>query len=1056
MNISTTFRRFALVAAIGMGAMLSAGAAVTFVHDGVIYKSGSGNNATVLTAQKAGTKVSAGEEAGPKVYEGDLVVPATIEHGGVNYTVGGISTAFKGSSITSLTIADGVAVNSRGCLSNCPNLKWVKLPSDMGEFPSNFLQNCTSLEEITIPGTVTQLDALQLGGCTSLKKVVLAESDQPIAISGKNAIWGEGENTLELLEIYRNFSTSKCTAMDDKLGRGAKHLTKVVIGGKCTDLPSSYFENSPLLKEVVFQSEVKSFGTNLFAGTGIEEMVIPEGITYIPASLMQNCKSLRKVTLGSAVETISDMAFYNSTLSEINIPATVKTIGQMAFSGCSLKGEIILGDAVRSIGIQAFANNAGITLFSFPAALASLGDGVFMGCTDVTKFLVDEANENFKASANYAILSSADDKVLYAFAPASAETAIAGTYTEIKPYAAYKAANVTTVSLSSCQTWGDYALSGTAIEAFEVQGKIGRFVASACPALKKLTIHGAVVPQGIAYNDAALSEVVFTEDITTIKPQAFDGCAALKELNLGKTLAILEADVFANSGITTLVNGAPNPAGMAEGVFTEESAITVKVPVDYVDVYKAAGGWKYLTIVGDANVEAGPTAMGMPAALYYAGEDGMLHALYADGQSDTYDVGGVPHTFQLAQFKNRIYGASAGQKFTYSATSAVDGDGKLFYISKLGNNVFQATVLDNTGGNAYKDPFGLYIYGDLLYVNDRNVCVRKIAADALSLNMDYPSWMENNWMAYYDVEWAYGCIKSGWAILKSQDSEGNPEPEYWVGMKYSGNGIYRFKEANIGTDYKHKGPRYENGVFMNSLAPIFTTFYIDEANRHLYIYMEKANGTLKAGVYRIDLDVLIANPAPAKFDDLNPLLVDGSPVRYEGSSTNEHVGISQFSPDEDGKYLYWCSRAATAADVANTKDDAAVAAGHYPWAEEYDASNPLHQSCIKRIRLGVDTPDVEIVKKDVDGYGIVPVNFEGSKKPADGVNTIVNTVKESVISINGDQIVADADAVVYVYDMAGTIVAYQTLAAGQSMSVAGLPHGAYIASANGVAVKFVK
>ena len=156
----------------------------------------------------------------------------------------------------------------------------------------------------------------------------------------------------------------------------------------------------------------------------------------------------------------------------------------------------------------------------------------------------------------------------------------------------------------------------------------------------------------------------------------------------------------------------------------------------------------------------------MPAGLYYAGEDGNLHCVYSDGQSDTYDVGGMPHAFQLLQFKNRIYGASAGKTFTYQNGADSGGDGKLFYISRIGGNTFQATVLDNAGGNAYKDPAGLYIYGDTLYVNDRNVCVRKISANSISLPINYTSWMENNWMSFYGVKWSYGCIKCGWAITK--------------------------------------------------------------------------------------------------------------------------------------------------------------------------------------------------------------------------------------------------------------------------------------------------
>lgn len=212
------------------------------------------------------------------------------------------------------------------------------------------------------------------------------------------------------------------------------------------------------------------------------------------------------------------------------------------------------------------------------------------------------------------------------------------------------------------------------------------------------------MPQGVAYKCAALTGVKFLNPVTTIKPQAFEGCAALQSLDLGNILAIVESDFIKDSGIKNLTLASAVAPATAAGVFAPGSDITLTVPTDLVATYKSetAGEWSYLKVAGDANLAAGPTDLGMPAGLYYAGEDGNLHCVYSDGQSDTYDVGGMPHAFQLLQFKNRIYGASAGKTFTYQNGADSGGDGKLFYISRIGGNTFQATVLDNAGGKDRK------------------------------------------------------------------------------------------------------------------------------------------------------------------------------------------------------------------------------------------------------------------------------------------------------------------------------------------------------------------
>lgn len=1043
-----SFKRVAMLALVAAGGMMAS--AQTFVADGIIWKA-SGNK---VTAQKIGTKLTTDQTA-PTAYTGDIVINTTVEYGGKTYTVTSIAAAFAKSEITSVTIADGIATIGRGGFSGCSKLKSARFPADLATFNGNMFENCTALEEFEIPGATKEISSNQFKNCSSLRRLVIADGAAALEFSAGAFSADEGV-VIPLEEVVINRAIgSKYTAMDTKPFRGAKSLKNVTIGGSCVSLPASYFENSTL-ENIVFENNFTTLNTNVFAATNLTEITIPEGVTVIPASLMQNCKQLKKVTLGSAVESIGDMAFYNSTLAEINLPATLKSIGQMAFSGVMLAGDFVLPENVKSVGVQAFANNKSLASFAVPAATTKIGDGAFLGCTAMAKFSVADDNENYSAGAEGKYIQSKDAETILCYAPKAAGTEFAGNFKTVAPYAFYKSA-LESISLPACTSYGDYSLSETPITSLEVKGLVGRYVAKDCKALKELTVGCTEVPFGVTAGCDALEKVTFTKPTVVVKQDAFAGCTALKSLDLGSVLAILEADCFKGSGIETLTVGSTFAPAMADGVFTaENSGITVKVPVDLVETYKAANGWSYLNIVGDANLAAGGADMGMPAGLYYAGEDGMLHAVYADGGEDTYDVGGVPHTFQLIEFQNRIYGASAGKKFVYSATSAVDGDGKLFYISKIGGEVFQATVLDNTGNNAYKDPFGLYIYGEDLYVNDRNVCVRKVPASAIALPQSYPSWLENNWLGYYGINWSYGCIKSGFAITTEAETN---EPLYWVGMKFNGNGIYRFVESDIvaphkneeGKDVNPKLPKYS--PILATVLPLFTTFNIDVKNGHLYIYIEKTAGNeqtmTRGGLYRIDLAKLDENPDPSSFADLDPVLIDGSPVKYEGSGVTEHVGITQLAFDEKHEYLYWCYRAPSpeeaAANEASTYAEMAES-GKYWWADKYDENNPLHHSGIKRIKLGVDKPEVEMVAAGVNGYGIVPVRYEGSTKPGDGVSEVIVS-NARLVSIADNAVVAAENVDIVVYDMNGVMVGATALAAGQTYTLDSLAAGAYVVSA---------
>lgn len=993
-----------------------------------------------------GTEATVAKPATP--YSGDLVIPATVTSDGKTYNVSALNaSAFKGTAskpnttITSITFAKDAPITKlgRGQFQFCTSLTKIVLPDAVTTPAQDTYSGCSALEEITIPGKQTKLGANDFQGCTSLKKITFAAGDAPIEAATN--IWGgdkASERALEELVLERVVTNSNATGPNDLPFTGTTALKKAVVGDAWVSIPDYYFQNCSALAEVQLPAALTGIGAQAFLNTGLTSIVIPEGVTSISTSTFNGCKNLTKVQLSAATTAIGDLAFNNAPVAEINIPATLTSVGSYAFNGSNLQGAIALPEGLTKIGVQAFAENKGMTEITLPSTLASVGSAPFKGDVSLAKINF-AGNEKFALSANGA-LTTADGKLLITYPAAATAAEVTETAEELDNYAFYGAKAMTAVNLPNVVTYGDFSLAATGLTSAQLSGTIGRSVLADCKSLKEVKVNSDNVPIAVCSGCSALESYTALAPVTIVRQEAFKDCTSLKELNLGNICVIIEADAFAGVNGLNLTISSTLPPALAQGVFVEGAPITATVPADLVAAYKAAPQWGNLEIKGDANLAAGPTDMGMPDGLYYSGADDQLHCVYEEGEPDVYEVN-MPHTFQLTQFKNRIYGASAGKKFIYSATAATEGDGKLFYISQISNNLFQATVLDNAGNNAYLDPFALYIYDEDLFVNDRNVALRKIPADAIALPQNYESFAENNWFGTYNTNFVYGCIKAGFSITQDEDEAGNPEPLYWMGFKYNGNGIFRFKNKHIGNS-SAPGPDTQSELpyIFKGVSPVFTTFYIDQKNRHLYIYLEVQQAKmddLKAGVYRFDLDRIIETPDPAKMSDLNPILIDGAPVKWEGGGANEHVGIQQFAPDEKGEYLYWCHRAATESDIqkmeaSKTAGDAATT-GRYEWAEEYNAENPLHQSGIKRIKLGTtDRPEVEMVVPGVEGYGIVPVNYAGSKKPS-GVQLVGNEGKvayDRVLVAENSFMVTEA-AQVNIYGVNGQLISADNVAADQ-------------------------
>lgn len=1012
---SSMLKKAAVLCFIGSG--LIANAANEFVYNGIIYTP----SGTKLTAKPYTTKVG-GVQVLTEPYSGDVVIESPVTIDGVTYTVTSVSNAFKGSNITSLYLPDDCITVSRGGLSECKYLTSVRLSPNMTTMPGNCFQKDSALVELSIPGGITQLKSNELLGCISLKKLVLEEGSSTITFN-ISAFGSERSCPIEELVINRNVSAE---AVASTPIRGLASLKKVTIGGACTAVPTSYFENCTALETVEIGTSVTEMGTSAFANTAIASINIHGGIATIPVSCFKNCTKLTEVILNDGTTTISEMAFQNSPVAAVTLPATLTGINTMAFSGCNLTGDIVIPAQVTKIANEAFAGNAAITSVSFPASLTNLGEGVFNGCNAITAFSVDAANTAYVVKDNKA-LATIDGATILAYPVAAPETTFTDAVAKaIGAYAFNGAKNITAFDVPIVTAFGDYALANTGVQKMTIRGEVGRYVLSGNTALTSVHLaSGTQTPHGLCKDCSSLTEFTSQYQLMTIKSESFAGCTSLKTLDLGGLLSIIEADAFKGAGIETFINGSVTPAAMAEGVFTEaNSAIVVKVPISATETYKAAAGWKYLTIEGDANIAATGTTLSMPNGLYYAGKDGMLYCVTADGLSTTYDVGTALHTFQLLEFKNRIYGASAGKNFCYENTPI--GDGKLFYISQLDGNTFQATVLDNAGENAYKDPFALYIYGDTLYVSDRNVAVRKVSADAIALPASYPSWVENNWLGWYGAPWAYGCVKSGFQITQDADNT----PLYWVGMRYNGNGIYRFKEEHVGSA-AGAGTKPDYSAIFNSAAVNFSTFYIDEKNDHLYIYIVKASNDWASGLYRFKFSDVLANPDPSDLSTLNPVLVDGAPILLEGSKDSQETGITQLAVDENGEYMYWCYISAGQGTAAGTP------------AEAYNAENPMHQSGIKRIKLGEETPTLEMVVAGVEGYGLVVVDYAGSAVESIVAEKNVN----DRIQVIGNSVTVLEDAAVSIYNTAGVLVAQTATNGVETVSLNDLNTGVYIVKA---------
>lgn len=955
-KITTSWLRNVALSMVGLLALPAIAAAI-ITHDGINYST-SGTNATVKRYTIAGTDTT--------WYKGEIVIPQTFVEGGKTYTV--VATAANAflncKEVTSIVLPPTCVKIGRSSFKGCVALTADPVPATATSIGNEYLSGCSSITEVIVPAGVTgKFLSQNWAGMTSLKKITFADSDKPFEMNALAFVSKvENSSQVPVEEIYfgRDINAS-LYANNLQPFHNMKWLKKVTFGGGATKIDATMLQGSTALTTVNFAAgnKIASVGAGAFAGcTALQNITLPEAITVVEPNTFAGCTALTQVKLGQAVTSVGELAFFNTGLAGIDIPATVKSIGANAFQSSKLSGTLTLPEALTAIGSQAFAGTQ-LSSISIPATVTSIGNAAFAPIETLAEIKVATGNAAFKVD-NGMLLSADGTRLLVTAHRGNIGTALSNAaITAVDDYG-LAFSPYTSVSLPALQSIGNYGFAGAKIKNFTLKKEVAVGLnAFNNAALEEVIVEEGrnEIAQGMFANCAKLHKVTLPASTTNMMKDCFIGCTALEEMEIPANVNYMEPGSVPATIKSLRVLNINTPA-LAAGVFTpEQKDVTCKVAASAVEKYKAAAQWQYLKIVADASISGAVATLGCPTGLYFATADGKLKYKAEDGSIvDTKFETGA-HAFTLQSYKNRIYVADAGKKFTYQDNSKPLGDGQLFYVNNTNGIFYRVTVLNNVGGSPAEDPFSMSIDAktNKIYIADRNVGIHQLDADTTGLYGKQPFLVNNSWLPYYNDGISWGSITGGF----TRDSKGI----YWMTKKFNGVGLLRFTDADI---YPEGGAGKTQHFKMLFKNVIIKTAYLDEKNGYYYMFVSKDVNGAKPGVYRIALSKLqnadgsdVAGNEELKIADCE--LIDNSPVLLEGAmDSGEIANVAQINGD--GNNVFWSY-------VAPAEDTKAI-----PGSVALDAANPLHKSGIKMIKA-TGTPVVTFAVEGVEAYGVCGATF---------------------------------------------------------------------------------
>lgn len=214
--------------------------------------------------------------------------------------------------------------------------------------------------------------------------------------------------------------------------RECENLKKVHFPNTLQEIYSCAFMNCTALENVNYPTSLTTVHMEVFSGTAIQSLTVPEGVT-VYAGLRGN-NTLESVSLPSTLREITSNAFENGAFQHITIPDGLEKIGDNAFYQCSLLEEIELPSSLTEIGNSAFVNCFNLKRINIPSSVTKIGKRPFSSCNSLISVEWDSSQDvdDARPPSNCLLYLSTHNGVVPAYGPNWPNVVIDGVCNKVK------------------------------------------------------------------------------------------------------------------------------------------------------------------------------------------------------------------------------------------------------------------------------------------------------------------------------------------------------------------------------------------------------------------------------------------------------------------------------------------------------------------------------------------------------------------------------------------------------------------------------------------------
>ena len=499
------------------------------------------------------------------------------------------------------------------------------------------------ITSLTVPAQVAGLKVTNVHStfdtCTSLEELIYSEGITDVVFETNNisnfAVPTELQNPSKRIVIPSTVTSGKISSGHSFMDSSRK--TREIVFNGTPNIPDGFcggrMEN---LKKVTLLPGVQTIGKSAFAGTGIEEISLPESVTSIGNYAFANCDNLPEVV----------------------IPETVTNIGEGAFSDCENVEKVVWSDKLTEIPKYTFKNCVSLKDINF-GNVQSIGTSAFDTCTSLTSVNIPDSVTNI---GDHAGCEFPDSITL----PVSIK--VARGLNGCKKLILKEGVTKLDSQIKYCSEVEEVILPETLTE-------IGNRVFEGCDSLKSITIPkslelcpGALSVWGPAFEGSSIETVTFEEGTEKIHNALFANCGSLKTVNIPDTVKTIGQYAFIYCENLESVN-------IPEGVTTLETSCfaycgnlkSITIPSTIDDVGGAIKGSPF-EYCGIETVEFTGNRTTIPQSIFYESNN-LKHVIFPENLKE---IGNTA-----------FYGCDSLETVTFPEGLERIGDGAFAYCPNL-------------------------------------------------------------------------------------------------------------------------------------------------------------------------------------------------------------------------------------------------------------------------------------------------------------------------------------------------------------------------------------